>query len=167
MKANKINVPRGTYPIDFTVSGDSVYMLTFRYKSDTQTVEHGVWKSADGANFTEIFTVDYQQTMISLEYHKGYFYFGVACKNAMPLIKPLQSGTSDMAGAVYRLWAPQEPVQVVASTGSVTVTEGGEAMSVSFSPLFVFFIILTSPENSSSVLAASPAGSFKPRIRIS
>ena len=132
MKANKINVPRGTYPIDFTVSGDSVYMLTFRYKSDTQTVEHGVWKSADGANFTEIFTVDYQQTMISLEYHKGYFYFGVACKSAMPLIKPLQSGTSDMAGAVYRLWAPQEPVQVVASTGSVTVTEGGAAMSVSF-----------------------------------
>ena len=132
LKGDRITLPSGTYPYDFAVSGNAAYMLTFRYKSETQMVEHGVWKTTDGVSFTELFTFDYHEVMMSVEYHKGWFYFGVSHKKSQPLIGTLASGTEEMAGSIYRVRCPQEPVQVVASAPSVTVSEGG-SQSVAFS----------------------------------
>ena len=132
LKGDRITLPSGTYPYDFAVSGNAAYMLTFRYKSESQMVEHGVWKTTDGVNFTELFTFDYHEVMMSVEYHKGWFYFGVSHKKSQPLLGTLASGTEEMAGSIYRVRCPQEPVQVVASAPSVTVTEGG-SQSVAFS----------------------------------
>jgi len=111
LKGQRITLETGAYPYDFTVYGDAAYLLTFKYKSATQNVEHGVWKSTDGINFKKILTFDFQQVMSSLEYHWGYFYFGVAHLNAQPYLGALASGITDKAGSIYRVWCPQASVQ--------------------------------------------------------
>jgi len=103
LKGQRITLETGAYPYDITVYGDAAYILTFKYKSSTQMVEHGVWKSTDGISFTKLFTFDFQQVMSSLEYHWGYFYFGVAYLNAQPYLGALKSGITDRAGSIYRI----------------------------------------------------------------
>ena len=127
LKGDRIWLPPKTWPIDFTVVGDTAYMLAFSYVSETQVVRHGVWKSTDGVDFEEILTVDYPQVMQSFDYHMGYFYFGVAHQNAEPNLGPIKSGTKESAGDVYRVYCPQEPVAAVASMPTLPVAEGGSA----------------------------------------
>lgn len=128
LKGTRIHLPAKTWPIDFTVVGDTAYMLAFSYVPDTQMVRHGVWKSTDGVGFTEILTVDYPQVMQAFDYHMGYFYFGVAHQNAEPNLGPIKSGTKEPAGDIYRVYCPQEPVTAVASVSTLPISEGGSSV---------------------------------------
>jgi len=119
LKGTRITLEAGAYPYDFTVFGDAIYLLSFKYKSATQAVEHGVWKSTDGIAFSKIFSFDFQQVMSSLTYHRGSFYFGVAAVAAQPLLGTLKSGITDKAGSVYRVWCPQETFPTVVFSGEV------------------------------------------------
>ena len=114
-KSDRIALPDGTYPIDFMVAEGAVFMLTFRYDSSDNKVEHGVWKSTDGVNFTQIFTVKFQQLMQALEYYNGYFYLGVARLGAQPLLGLDTTGLTEKAGSVYRVFCPQGPSDLTAS----------------------------------------------------
>ena len=122
LKGEGVNLD-GEYPYDLTVFGDAIYALTFKYKSDSQTVEHAVWKSTDGVSFAKILFFDFQQVMASLEYHNGYFYFGVAHLAAQPLLGTLAAKT-DLSGRIYRVWCPQEKLRVVATPAATSVAEG-------------------------------------------
>lgn len=107
LTGTRIALPAKTYPIDFTVVGGDAYMLTIAYNAAGQNVRHGIWKSSDGVSFAQIATFDYQQVMMSLEYLEGYFYLGVAHKNAQIPLGTLKSGTKEKAGSVYRVRLPQ------------------------------------------------------------
>lgn len=98
MKGTRIHLPAKTWPIDFTVVGDTAYMLAFSYVSDTQMVRHGVWKSTDGVSFTEILTVDYPQVMQAFDYQylvvNGFY--GSANKTVTDYKKALNSHVSSL-----------------------------------------------------------------------
>ena len=123
LRGRRVTLGTGEYPIDITVFGDAVYMLTIKYRSGEQNVEHAVWKSTDGENFTKILTLRFQQVLSSLEYHNGYFYFGTAFLDYQPYFGTLAAKT-DLAGRIYRARCPQEPVQVVSTVSTNEVVEG-------------------------------------------
>jgi len=133
LKGQRVTLETGAYPYDITVADGAAYVLTFKYKDATsKMVEHAVWKSTDGISFTKLFTFDFQQVMGSLEYHWGYFYFGAVYLNAQPCLGTLQSGITDKAGSVYRVWCPQGP-----ASGSVPKPvfsgQGGQTQQVTAS----------------------------------
>jgi len=112
LKGQRVTLETGAYPYDITVADGAAYVLTFKYKEtpSSNKVEHAVWKSTDGFAFSKLFTFDFQQVMMSLEYHRGSFYFGVQHLGAQPYFGTLASGITDLAGSVYRVWCPQEPI---------------------------------------------------------
>lgn len=112
LKGQRVTLESGAYPYDFAVVGDAIYVLSVKYKSATQNVEHGIWRSTDGIVFAKILTVDFQQVFSSFEYCNGYLYFGTAYKNALPLLGTLCSGIADKAGSIYRVKAGPELVPV-------------------------------------------------------
>lgn len=112
LKGQRVTLETGAYPYDFAVVGDAIYLLSVKYKAETQNVEHGVWKSTGGIAFAKILTVDFQQVFSSFEYCNGYLYFGTAYKNALPLLGTLRSGIVDRAGSVYRVKIVPELVPV-------------------------------------------------------
>ena len=131
VKATRINFgnDKTNYPWDFAVVGDTVYALTSRYVADGKKNHHIVWKSTDGVNFTEVFSFDYHQNFISLEYRDGWFYLGVGYKAATKGYA--YDSTADESGAIYRVRCPQEPIQVVPSVDTLELAEGAST-TVSF-----------------------------------
>lgn len=97
--------------------------------ADGKKNHHIVWKSTDGVNFTEVFSFDYHQNFISLEYRDGWFYLGVGYKAATKGYA--YDSTADESGAIYRVRCPQEPIQVVPSVDSLELAEGAST-TVSF-----------------------------------
>ena len=65
------------YPWDFAVVGDTCYALTSKPNASTKVVRHSVWKSTNGTSFTRVFSFDFHQNMISLDYRDGWFWLGV------------------------------------------------------------------------------------------
>ena len=127
IKATQISFgnDKENYPWDFAVVGDTVYALTSRYVADGKKNHHIVWKSTDGVNFTEVFSFDFHQNFISLEYRDGWFYLGVGYKAATKGYT--YDKTGDESGAIYRVWCPQEPVRVVPSVNTLKLAEGASA----------------------------------------
>ena len=127
IKATRISFgnDKENYPWDFAVVGDTVYALTSRYVADGKKNHHIVWKSTDGVNFTEVFSFDFHQNFISLEYRDGWFYLGVGYKAATKGYT--YDKTGDESGAIYRVWCPQEPVRVVPSVNTLELAEGASA----------------------------------------
>ena len=113
------------YPWDFTVVGDVCYALTSKPNASTKVVRHSVWKSTDGTSFTRVFSFDFHQNMISLDYRDGWFWLGVGVKNATRGYA--YNSKADEAGAIYRVRLPQEPTSVEAVNPPATVQEGGTA----------------------------------------
>lgn len=115
------------YPFDFTIDNGILYALTSKYMTSAEPdkkAHHIVWKSTDGVNFTEVLSFDYCENMISLEYHDGYFYFGVGCANYAP---GFSYSNANNAGSVYRIRCPQEPVQIETSVSELELSRGGSA----------------------------------------
>ena len=117
------------YPWDFVVVGDVVYALTSKPNATTKVVRHSVWKSTDGLSFTRVFSFDFHQNMISLDYRDGWFWFGVGVKNATRGYA--YDSKKDEAGAIYRVRLPQEPTSVEAVNAPAAIEEGGSA-AISF-----------------------------------
>ena len=117
------------YPWDFTVVGDVCYALTSKPNASTKIVRHSVWKSTNGTSFTRVFSFDFHQNMISLDYRDGWFWLGVGVKTATRGYA--YNNTADEAGAVYRVRLPQAPTSVEAVNPPAAIAEGGSA-SISF-----------------------------------
>ncbi len=131
IKATRLSFDGDTeeYPWDFAVVGDVCYALTSKPNASTKVVRHSVWKSTDGTSFTRVFSFDFHQNMISLDYRDGWFWLGVGVKKATRGYA--YDSKSDEAGAVYRVRLPQEPTSVEAVDPPATVAEGGSA-SIAF-----------------------------------
>ena len=113
------------YPWDFTVVGDTCYALTSKPNASTKVVRHSVWKSTNGTSFTRVFSFDFHQNMISLDYRDGWFWLGVGVKHATRGYA--YDNKTDEAGAVYRVRLPQEPTSVEAVDPPATVAEGSSS----------------------------------------
>jgi len=163
LRGTRVTLETGAYPYDFTVFSNAVYLLSFKYKPATSNMEHGVWKSTDGLNFSKLFTFDFQQVMSSLEYHKGFFYFGAAFLNAQPFAGTLKSGIADRSGYIYRAWFPQAdepvppeqdpvtdvyPMYFTDASGYVTALEGDSIKSA-----YTNFMFTTNDVDGTSVSA--------------
>ncbi|MBR4260008.1 MAG: hypothetical protein IKQ17_13315, partial [Kiritimatiellae bacterium] len=127
LKADRISFGNDTeeYPWDFTVFGDACYALTSKPNASTKVVRHSVWKSTNGKDFTRVFSFDFHQNMISLDYRDGWFWLGVGVKNATRGYA--YDKQADEAGAIYRVRLPQEPTSVEAVDPPATIQEGGAA----------------------------------------
>ena len=137
------------YPFDFTVDNGILYALTSKYVASAdpdKKAHHIVWKSTDGVNFTEVLSFDYCENMVSLEYHDGYFYFGVGCANYAP---GFSYSNANNAGSVYRIRCPQEPVQIVASESGLQLARGGNAD---------FTVRLSAAPSGTTVVKLAPMG---------
>jgi hypothetical protein len=117
------------YPWDFAVVGDTCYALTSKPNASTKIVRHSVWKSTNGTSFTRVFSFDFHQNMISLDYRDGWFWLGVGVKKATRGYA--YDNKADESGAVYRVRLPQEPTSVEAVDPPATLAEGGSA-SIAF-----------------------------------
>lgn len=113
------------YPWDFAVVGDVCYALTSKPNASTKVVRHSVWKSTNGTSFTRVFSFDFHQNMISLDYRDGWFWLGVGVKHATRGYA--YDNKTDEAGAIYRVRLPQEPTSVEAVDPPATIQEGGTA----------------------------------------
>ena len=113
------------YPWDFAVVGDVCYALTSKPDASTKVVRHSVWKSTDGTRFARVFSFDFHQNMISLDYRDGWFWLGVGVKNATRGYA--YDKRPDEAGAIYRVRLPQEPTSVEAVDPPAAIREGGTA----------------------------------------
>ena len=129
LKADRLSFGNEEYPWDFAVVGDTCYALTSKPNASTKVVRHSVWKSTNGTSFTRVFSFDFHQNMISLDYRDGWFWLGVGVKKATRGYA--YDDQADEAGAVYRVRLPQEPTSVEAVDPPATVAEGGSA-SISF-----------------------------------
>ena len=118
------------YPWDFTVVGDTCYALTSKPNASTKVVRHSVWKSTNGTSFERVFSFDFHQNMISLDYRDGWFWLGVGVKTATRGYA-YDSKKADEAGAIYRVRLPQEPTSVEAVDPPATVAEGSSS-TISF-----------------------------------
>lgn len=113
------------YPWDFAVVGGTVYALTSKPNATTKVVRHSVWKSMDGTTFTRLFSFDFHQNMISLDYRDGWFFFGVGVKTATRGYA--YDSQKDESGAIYRVRLPMEPTAVEVADAPVRVAEGSSA----------------------------------------
>ena len=131
IKATRLSFDGDTeeYPWDFVVVGDTCYALTSKPNASTKVVRHSVWKSTNGTSFERVFSFDFHQNMISLDYRDGWFWFGVGVKNATRGYA--YNNTADEAGAIYRVRLPQEPTSVEAVDPPATVAEGSSS-TISF-----------------------------------
>ena len=131
LKADRLSFDndKEEYPWDFAVVGDTCYALTSKPNASTKVVRHSVWKSTNGTSFTRVFSFDFHQNMISLDYRDGWFWLGVGVKNATRGYA--YDGKADESGAVYRVRLPQEPTSVEAVDPPATLAEGGSA-SIAF-----------------------------------
>lgn len=131
LKADRLSFDsdKEEYPWDFAVVGDVCYALTSKPNASTKVVRHSVWKSTNGTSFTRVFSFDFHQNMISLDYRDGWFWLGVGVKNATRGYA--YDKQADEAGAVYRVRLPQEPTSVEAVSPPTAVAEGGSA-SIAF-----------------------------------
>ena len=127
LKADRLSFDgdKEEYPWDFTVVGDTCYALTSKPNASTKVVRHSVWKSTDGTSFTRVFSFDFHQNMISLDYRDGWFWLGAGVKRATRGYA--YDKQPDEAGAIYRVRLPQEPTSVEAVDPPTAVAEGGSA----------------------------------------
>ena len=131
LKATRLSFDGDTeeYPWDFTVVGDTCYALTSKPNASTKIVRHSVWKSTNGTSFTRVFSFNFHQNMISLDYRDGWFWLGVGVKKATRGYA--YDNKTDEAGAIYRVRLPQEPTSVEAVDPPATVAEGSSS-TISF-----------------------------------
>ena len=131
LKADRLSFgnDKEEYPWDFTVVGDTCYALTSKPNASTKVVRHSVWKSTNGTSFTRVFSFDFHQNMISLDYRDGWFWLGVGVKKATRGYA--YDNKTDEAGAIYRVRLPQEPTSVEAVDPPATVAEGSSS-TISF-----------------------------------
>lgn len=112
------------YPFEFLVKGPEMYALTAHYNASDKKVRHTVWRTRDAKNFEQLFTFNFHQYLISMEYYDGKFYFGAGYKGASQITYPLDN-TADASGGVYRIPYPLETYSVVAETNQLATVEGG------------------------------------------
>ena len=79
-----------SHPIDIAVVGGSMYVMTVN-----SSKKHGVWKTTDGQNFTQLATFTSDQYAQSFTYAKGHFYIGYGVLS------------TTKAGQIWRFALPQ------------------------------------------------------------
>lgn len=113
------------YPFEFLVKGSELFALTAHYNASDKMVRHTVWRTRDANSFERLFTFNFHQYLISMEYDDGRFYFGAGYKGASQMTYPLDN-TADASGSVYRIPYPLETYSVVAETNQLATVEGGQ-----------------------------------------
>lgn len=113
------------YPFEFLVKGSELFALTAHYNASDKMVRHTVWRTRDANSFERLFTFNFHQYLISMEYDDGRFYFGAGYKGASQMTYPLDN-TADASGSVYRIPYPLETYSVVAETNHLATVEGGQ-----------------------------------------
>ncbi len=79
-----------SHPIDIAVVGGSMYVMTVN-----SSKKHGIWKTTDGQNFTQLATFTSDQYAQSFTYAKGHFYIGYGVLS------------TTKAGQIWRFALPQ------------------------------------------------------------
>ena len=145
--STKIDFGQAVFPMDFMVHDGVCYALTTRFDSTTKKVNHGIWTSTNGVDFTQITAFDFHQNFISFEKHDGYFYLGAGFKGIASGYA-YDTGKADEAGAIYRIPDPQAPrVRVVATSAADPIGVGGSAV--------VAFSLSTAPSSNVTVSVAA------------
>ena len=131
-QAKKLNFGTETFPMDFCVVGDVCYALTTHFNATTQLVEHKIWKTTDGENFTEVVKFDFHQNFISLARYDGNFYVGAGWKGVRHDYN--YNSAADEVGAIYRIPDPEMASRVIVTAPTTKVGEGQQvAVSVKLS----------------------------------
>ena len=96
------------HPIDFAAVGGSLYVMTVR-RNSTSDIEHGIWKTRDGAAFEKLATVRSDQYFESFTYAKGHFYlgYGRAQLGHSAYSRSDAQPATDKAGQIWRFALPQ------------------------------------------------------------
>ena len=96
------------HPIDFAAVGGSLYVMTVK-RNSTSDIEHGIWKTRDGATFEKLATVRSDQYFESFTYAKGHFYlgYGRAKLGYSAYSRSDAQPTTDKAGQIWRFALPQ------------------------------------------------------------
>ena len=96
------------HPIDFAAVGGSLYVMTVR-RNSTSDIEHGIWKTRDGASFEKLATVRSDQYFESFTYAKGHFYlgYGRAKLGYSAYSRSDAQPATDKAGQIWRFALPQ------------------------------------------------------------
>lgn len=95
-----------SHVIDISVVGGSMYVMTVKYVSASSIV-HGIWKTTDGQNFTQLATFTADQYFESFTYAKGYFYLGYGAAKVGSVGFSVASPSTDKAGQIWRFALPQ------------------------------------------------------------
>ena len=92
--------------IDIAVVGGAMYVMTVKYVSASSIV-HGIWKTTDGQNFTQLATFTSDQYFESFTYAKGCFYLGYGAAQIGNWGISVASPSTEKAGQIWRFAMPQ------------------------------------------------------------
>ncbi|MGN0854544.1 MAG: S8 family peptidase [Kiritimatiellia bacterium] len=93
--------------IDIAVVGGAMYVMSVRYDA-ADSIAHGIWKTTDGENFSQIAAFTTDQYVESFTYAKGCFYLGYGYAKLGSVGFSAATPETDKAGQIWRFSLPQD-----------------------------------------------------------
>lgn len=123
LKATRVDLGSGVHPFCITRRGDKMLILAASFDSTAKRIVNTALESDDGLDFTPVFRFTSANPATAIAYYDGNYYVGMGDRARARVAWPTLEGT-DVSGQIYRIRLPQEALQVVSETETLTLDEG-------------------------------------------